>query len=75
MSSLTTAQIAEITDHLVELRKELIAHGDTALNPTTQSTALRKQFAQLNRKLNADAAAKRDASEVETAIPTLKAND
>ena len=58
MSDLTTAEIKKITDHLVALRKKLLSNGATALTPTAEWTALRKEIALLNRKLNADAAAK-----------------
>jgi hypothetical protein len=65
MNDLTTAGIKKVTDQLVALRKKLLSNGTTALNPTPEWTALRKEIALLNKKLNADAAAKRDASEVE----------
>jgi hypothetical protein len=64
MTDLTTAEIKTITEHLVALRKELLSNGATALNPTAEWTALRKEIALLNKKLNADSAAKRVASEV-----------
>jgi hypothetical protein len=64
MSDLTTTEIKKITDQLVALRKKLLSNGVTALNPTAEWSALRKEIALLNKKLNADMAAKRHASEV-----------
>ncbi len=61
MSDLTTAQIEKITNELVELREKLRSNGATALTPTPEWTALRKEVAALNKKLNVDAAAKQDA--------------
>jgi hypothetical protein len=61
---LTTAEIKKITDQLVTLREKLRLHGATALTPTAEWTALRKEIALLNKNLNADAAAKRDAREL-----------
>ena len=58
---LTTVEIKEITDQLVALREKLRLNGATALTPTPEWTALRKEIALLNKNLNADAAAKRDA--------------
>ena len=65
MSGLTPEQIKKITDELVVLRKELLSNGATALNPTAEWTALRKEIALLNKKLNIDEKSKRDASEAE----------
>jgi hypothetical protein len=62
---LTTAQIEKITDQLVALRKTLLSNGATALNPTAEWTALRKEISLLNKKLNADAKAKLSAKELE----------
>jgi hypothetical protein len=61
---LTTVEINKITDQLVALREKLRLNGATALTPTAEWTALRKEIALLNKKLNADAAAKLDAREV-----------
>jgi hypothetical protein len=58
MSDLTIVQIKKITDQLVTLRKKLLSNGVTALNPTAEWTALRKEIALLDRKLNADTKAK-----------------
>ena len=60
---LTTAEIKKITDELVALREKLRVNGTTALTPTAEWTALRKEIAMLNKTLNADAAAKQDARE------------
>jgi hypothetical protein len=65
MSELTTAEIRKITDQLVVLREKLRSNGATALSPTAEGTALRKEIAVLNKKLNADVVAKRDARETE----------
>ena len=61
---LTTAEIKKITDELVTLREKLRVNGATALTPTAEWTALRKEIALLNKNLNADAAAKQDARDV-----------
>lgn len=58
---LTTVEIKKITDQLVVLREKLRSNGATALTPTTEWIALRKEVALLNKSLNEDAAAKRDA--------------
>jgi hypothetical protein len=58
---LTTIEIKQITDQLVALREKFRFNGATALTPTPEWTALRKEIALLNKNLNADAAAKRDA--------------
>jgi len=63
MSDLTTEEIKTITDQLVSLRKKLLSNGATALNPTAEWSALRKEISFLDKKLNADAKTKRDASE------------
>jgi hypothetical protein len=63
MKDLTAAEIKKITDQLVALRQKLLSDGTTALNPTPEWTALRKEIALLNKKLNADTAAKRGAAE------------
>jgi hypothetical protein len=63
MSDLTTEEIKNITDQLVALRKKLLSNGATALNPTAEWSALRKEISFLDKKLNADAKTKRDASE------------
>jgi hypothetical protein len=62
MSDLTTEEIKNITDQLVALRKKLLSNGATALNPTAEWSALRKEISLLDKKLNADAKTKRDAS-------------
>ena len=67
---LTTVEIKKITDELVTLRETLRLNGATALTPTAEWTALRKEIALLNKTLNADAAAKRDVSEA-----ALKSHD
>ena len=59
MDDLTTVEINKITDQLAALRSKLRLNGATALTPTPEWTALRKEIALLNKKLNADAAAKR----------------
>ena len=71
---LTTLEIQKITDELVVLREKLRSNGATALTPTADWTALRKEIALLNKTLNADATAKRDAAEV-AAQPTGLAPD
>lgn len=58
---LTMAEIQQITDQLVVLREKLRLNGATALTPTAEWTSLRKEIALLNKNLNEDAAAKRDA--------------
>ena len=60
MSNLSIAEVQKITDELIALRKELLFNGATALNPTAEWAALRKEIALLNKKLNVDAAAKRE---------------
>ena len=57
---LTTTEITEITEKLIALRKKLLSNGSTALNPTAEWSALRKEISLLDKKLNADAKAKRD---------------
>ena len=61
MSDLTIVQIKKITDQLVTLWKKLLSNGVTALNPTTEWNALRKEIAFLDKKLNADIKAKAKA--------------
>ena len=63
VGDLSTVEIKEITDQLIALREKLRFNGATALTPTPEWTALRKEIAVLNKSLNADAAAKRDAAE------------
>ena len=58
---LTIAEIREITEQLIALRKKLLSNGATALSPTAEWSALRKEISLLDKKLNADAKAKRDA--------------
>jgi hypothetical protein len=70
VGDLTTAEIKKITDELVTLREKLRLNGATALTPTAEWSALRKEIALLNKNLNADAAAKLKASEAE-----LKSDD
>jgi hypothetical protein len=65
MSDLTTDEIRKITEQLVVLREKLRMNGATALTPTAAWTALRKEIAALNKKLNADVASKRSAAEAE----------
>lgn len=62
---LTIAEIKKITDQLVAVREKLRITGATALSPTAEWAALRKEIVLLNKTLNADAAAKRDAGQVE----------
>lgn len=62
MSNLTTAEIKAITDQLIVLREKLHGNGATALTPTAEWSALRKEVAALNKKLNVDAAAKEAAA-------------
>ena len=57
---LTVAEIKKITDELIKLRDQLRANGATALTPTPEWAALRKEIAALNKSLNVDAAAKRE---------------
>jgi hypothetical protein len=49
---LTTDEIKKITDELVVLREKLRLNGATALTPTAEWTALRKEIALLNKNLN-----------------------
>ena len=58
---LTVDEIREITEQLIALRKKLLSNGSTALSPTAEWSALRKEISLLDKKLNADAKAKRDA--------------
>jgi hypothetical protein len=67
---LTTVEIKQIVDELVALREKLRLNGATALTPTPEWSALRKEIALLNKSLNADAAAKLDAR----AAPSEEAN-
>jgi hypothetical protein len=67
VGDLTTAEIKKITDQLITLREKLRLNGATALTPTPVWTALRKEVALLNKSLNADAAAKLDASDIDNA--------
>jgi hypothetical protein len=64
---LTTVEIKAITDQLVVLREKLRSNGATALTPTAEWNALRKEIALLNKNLNADAAAKLEASDGDNA--------
>jgi hypothetical protein len=63
VSDLSTAEIQRITDELVALRKKLLDNGATALNPTNEWSALRKEIAALNKQLSADAKSKLAAGE------------
>ena len=55
---LTTLEIKTITDQLVVLRESIRETGRTVLSPTPEWDRLRKEIAALNKKLNADTAAK-----------------
>lgn len=61
MSELTAVEIKKITDELGTLREKLRSNGATALSPTPEWVALRKEIAVLNKTLNADATAKKAA--------------
>ncbi len=80
MADLTADQIKKIVDELAELRTKLRDNGATALSPTPEWKALRKEIALLNKKLNADTAAKekaRQAAEIDDDIelpPTAQAD-
>jgi superoxide dismutase len=59
MAGLTTAEIEKINEELEGLRRKLRDNGATALNPTVEWSVLRKEVGVLNKKLNADSAAKK----------------
>jgi hypothetical protein len=61
MADLTADQIKKIVDELADLRTKLRDNGATALSPTPEWNALRKEVALLNKKLNADVASKEKA--------------
>src|ERR1700722_2576503 len=61
MADLTPDQMKKIVDELAGLRTQLRDNGATALSPTPEWKALRKEIALLNKKLNADTASKEDA--------------
>ena len=61
MADLTADQIKKIVDELADLRTKLRDNGATALSPTPEWSALRKEVALLNKKLNADTASKEKA--------------
>jgi len=62
MAGLTTAEIDKINEELEALRRKLRDNGATALNPTVEWSVLRKEVGVLNKKLNADVAAKKLAA-------------
>jgi hypothetical protein len=62
MAGLTTAEIDKINVELEALRRKLRDNGATALNPTVEWSVLRKEVGVLNKKLNADTAAKKLAA-------------
>ncbi|HTM53700.1 MAG TPA: hypothetical protein VL175_06700 [Pirellulales bacterium] len=62
MAGLTTAEIEKINEELEALRRKLRDNGATALNPTVEWSVLRKEVGVLNKKLNADMAAKKLAA-------------
>jgi hypothetical protein len=55
---LTTLEIKGLTDQLEALRELIKDTGATVLTPTKEWDRLRKEIALLNKKLNADTAAK-----------------
>jgi hypothetical protein len=65
VGDLTTVEIKMITDELVALREKLRINGSTALTPTPEWSALRKEIALINKSLDADAAAKLDSRDID----------
>ena len=59
---LTAEEIKTLTEQLVVLRESIRETGRTVLTPSHEWESLRKEIAALNKKLNADSAAKLKAT-------------